>query len=78
VVLFGIEQRNDLRTAKHLWPFLSGFIWFGALGYWMDVSAYEILTAPPRVKYKDILLSKNRAPAMNGLATAHDCHTLTY
>jgi hypothetical protein len=21
VVLFGFEQRNDLRTAKYLWPF---------------------------------------------------------
>jgi hypothetical protein len=28
-VLFGIEQRNDLRTAKYLWPFLCL--------YWLDV-----------------------------------------
>jgi hypothetical protein len=24
-ILFGIEQRNDLRTAKYLWPFLCLF-----------------------------------------------------
>jgi hypothetical protein len=42
------------------------------------VSTDKILTAKPCVKYKDILLSKKSAAAMNGLATAHNNDTHTH
>jgi hypothetical protein len=53
-ILFGIKQRNDLRSAKYLWP-------FNVLVYYLTfIQALTKYSPLPSLKRRSGLINKNR------------------